>query len=170
MGCGDELIRREHVRVYMCNMIGRTNTMVVDPTILCLIGVCSYAYTVQLEQLDARRPATPVCLPPQLGEISTPLHWEEWDRSLCFHPDQPFRAYVVNGIRHGFRVGFGGPHRCRKAAGNMASARSKPEVIREYLAAECSNGRVLGPLDPTHFPQIHTSRFGVIPKGQTGKW
>ena len=52
----------------------------------------------------------------------------------------------------------------------MASARSKPEVIREYLATECSNGRVLGPLNPAHFPQVHTSRFGVIPKGQTGKW
>ena len=52
----------------------------------------------------------------------------------------------------------------------MASARSKPEVVRDYVAVECSNCRVLGPLDPTHFPQIHTSRFGVIYKGQTGKW
>ena len=38
------------------------------------------------------------------------------------------------------------------------------------FSALCSDGRVLGPLDPTRFPQIHTSRFGVIPKGQTGKW
>ena len=113
---------------------------------LIFVGGCGYAYTAHLEQLDACRPAAPVGLPPQLGEISTPLHWEEWDRCLRLHPDQRFRAYVVNGIRHGFRVGFGGPHRCRRAACNMASARSKPEVIREYLAVECSDGRVLGPL------------------------
>ena len=35
---------------------------------------------------------------------------------------------------------------------------------------ECSEGRVLGPLDPAKFPQIHTSHFGVIPKGSTGRW
>ena len=123
-----------------------------------------------LEQLDVRRPLVPGRLPQRLGEINTPLRWEEWDRSLSAHPDQSFRAYVVSGIRYGFRVGFGGPIPCRKSACNMASARSKPEVIREYLATECSEGRVLGPLDPENFPQIHTSRLGVIPKGQTGKW
>ena len=52
----------------------------------------------------------------------------------------------------------------------MPSALERPEVVREYLATECSEGKVLGPLDPTKFPQIHTSRFGVIPKGLTGRW
>ena len=94
---------------------------------------------------NARRPAVPVCLPPRLGEINTPLHWEEWDHSLRLHPDLRFRAYVVNGIRYSFRVGFGRPSQCRKAACNMASARSKPEVFREYLATECSNGRAFKP-------------------------
>ena len=41
--------------------------------------------------------------------------------------------------------------------------------IREYLAKECSGGRVLGPLYPSEFPYVHTSRFGVIPKGSPGK-
>ena len=53
---------------------------------------------------------------------------------------------------------------------NMHSAREHPEVVREYLARECSDGRVLGPLDPLQFPFIHTSKFGVIPKGSSGKW
>ena len=52
----------------------------------------------------------------------------------------------------------------------MMSASERPEVIREYLAKECSEGRVLGPLDPAQFPWVHTSRFGVIPKGSSGKW
>ena len=52
----------------------------------------------------------------------------------------------------------------------MLSALERPEVVREYLATECSEGRVLGPLEPAKFPQIHTSHFGVIPKELTGRW
>ncbi len=52
----------------------------------------------------------------------------------------------------------------------MISAREHPEVVREYLATECSAGRVLGPLDPAQFPFVHTSRLGVVPKGTSGKW
>ena len=43
-------------------------------------------------------------------------------------------------------------------------------MVTEYLAKECAEGRVLGPLNCNDFPQVHTSRFGVIPKGSTGKW
>ena len=52
----------------------------------------------------------------------------------------------------------------------MESAREKPDVVREYLMKECSEGRVLGPLDPSQYPAIQVSRFGVIPKGASGKW
>ena len=52
----------------------------------------------------------------------------------------------------------------------MQSARDKPEIVREYLAKECSESRVKGPLDQVQFPFVHTSRFGIIPKGSTGKW
>ena len=44
------------------------------------------------------------------------------------------------------------------------------QVIREYLAREYSEGRVLGPLNPTVFPQVHSSLFGVIPKGSTASF
>ena len=50
------------------------------------------------------------------------------------------------------------------------SAREKPEVDRDYLSRECAEGRVLGPLDPGLYPRVQVSRFGVIPKGSTGKW
>ena len=35
---------------------------------------------------------------------------------------------------------------------------------------ECSEGRVLSPLDPAQFPFVHTGCIGVVPKGSTGKW
>ena len=122
-----------------------------------------------LLQLDACRPMVPIHLP--LGaEVHCPLPWREWDRSLATHPDQRFRHYITEGLRYGFRVGFDYHHRCQPSRRNMASALEQPQVIRDYLAVECSEGRVLGPLDPLALPQVHVSRFGVIPKGNTGKW
>ena len=58
----------------------------------------------------------------------------------------------------------------RSSHSNMQSTRDKSEIVRDYLATECSEGRVLGPLDPAQFPFVHTSRIGVVPKGSTGKW
>ena len=43
-------------------------------------------------------------------------------------------------------------------------------MVDEYLLAECYEGRVLGPLGPSGFPHVHTSRIGVIPKSTPGKW
>ena len=39
----------------------------------------------------------------------------------------------------------------------MASTKENPEVVREYLSSECSEGRVLGPLDPEEFKDLHTT-------------
>ena len=52
----------------------------------------------------------------------------------------------------------------------MGSAIEHPEVVREYLAKECAEGRVLGPLPMQAVRGVQVSRFGVIPKGKTGKW
>ena len=41
-------------------------------------------------------------------------------------------------------------------------------IVRNYLTKECSEGRVLGPLDLSQYPFVHTSRIGVIPKGSSG--
>ena len=75
-----------------------------------------------------------------------------------------FANYIVQGLRDGFCIGFDYSHTCKKSRRNMDSVWKKPEVVRDYLAKECAEGRVLGPLDPD------LSSFGVIPKGTTGKW
>lgn len=57
----------------------------------------------------------------------------------------------MEGIKSGFRLGFNGlctPHR---ASSNILSATEKPEVIQDYLAKECSEGRVFGPLSSQKF-------------------
>ena len=46
---------------------------------------------------------------------------------------------------------------------------SDKEVVDRYL--EVKLGRVIGPLVRSEYPEVHISRFGVIPKNhQPGKW
>ena len=129
-----------------------------------------YQYTGHLLALSNCRPRAGT-VPREFCSVRTPLVWAKWARYLEAHPDQDYAAYIVQGLQEGFRIGFDHQrHNCRKAKQNMVSAREKPEVVREYLGKECAEGRVLDPLDPDQYPGVHVSRFGVIPKGSTGKW
>ena len=126
-------------------------------------GEWQYKYMTDLLRLDARRPRVPTFLPEQLRQLDTPLQWQEWDQLLSSHPDQRLRSYLVEGIKEGFRIGFS-----REAKGlgqcsirNMLSVREHPGVVDDYLAAECGQGRVLGPLKQELFPQVHPNKFGV---------
>ena len=94
------------------------------------------------------------------GTGTLPLQWQEWDSCLSLYPDQRLRVYIVNGICHGFRVGYNQEATSQSYRGNMKN----PHVISEYLHVECETGRVIGPLDPSSHPQVYTSRFGVVPK------
>ena len=59
--------------------------------------------------------------------------------------------------------GFKSEH-LHSAAGNMPSVCHHPDLIRDYLVSECALGRVVGSLPTEQFRQVHTSRFGLIPK------
>ena len=45
----------------------------------------------------------------------------------------------------------------------MLSAQEHTQVIRDYLATECAEGRVVGPLTPAWAQAMQISQFGVIP-------
>lgn len=91
---------------------------------------------------------------------------------MAGHPDRAYRDYLVSGIRDGFRIGYdySRASTIRSSPRNMLSTRERPEIVREYLGKECSERRVIGPLDPVQFPFVQVSRFGVIPKSSVGKW
>ena len=98
------------------------------------------------------------------GTGTLPLRWQEWDSCLSLYPDQRLTVYVVDGIYHGFHVGYDQEATSRSSRGNMKSPLENLHVIGEYLHVEFEAGRVIGPLDLSSHPQVHTSRFGVIPK------
>ena len=108
---------------------------------------------------------------PALEGVRSPLQWEVWQEHLRSHPDRDYAEYLICGLRDGFRIGFDYQgHKSRSSRENMRSAVERPEVVRECIEKECIAGRLLGPLDPALFPEVHTSRFGVIPKSDSGSW
>ena len=134
----------------------------------CQLVGGNYRYMGDLRRLEGTTGANTSDLPRQLREIVTPLQVVEWERALNKHPDQEFAAYVINGIRNGFRVGFDRRYVSRSAKRNIISAERNPEVVDKYLQKEQGAGRVVSVGDADG---VHVSRFGVIPKPhQPGKW
>ena len=130
-----------------------------------------YPYTSDLLRLDACRPLE-TSLPPELSIVTTPLMVPAWSKALQTHRDQAFAQYVVNGLCHGFCIGFSRSTPLRSARTNMGYAHLHPGVVTNYIEKELSLGRMLGPF-PTSFsvPELQINRFGVGPKGHNmGKW
>ena len=76
---------------------------------------------------------------------------EEFTKALAGHPDPQRVSYVLDGLQHGFKLGF---HQFRlklkSSSKNKLSASQHPAVIDEYLANEVALGRVAGPTHPLH--------------------
>ena len=90
---------------------------------------------------------------------------------LADHPDSQFRGYICEGLSTGFRFGFDyNRHSCKAVGSNHLSVMKNPRVVQEYIANECSEGRLIGPLHSLLHQQVHTSLIGVIPKSEPGKW
>ena len=130
-----------------------------------------YKYTRQLIKLDSFRPLSKCTVAEHYSEIVTPLRWSAWQEALAQHPDMQFADYLVQGIKHGFRIGFNhATHSTKSRPGNMRSATDNPGPVREYLDKELAAKRVVEVTGPD-IALIHTSKFGVIPKSnQVGKW
>ena len=119
-----------------------------------------------------RAPVSLQDVPAQLRSVRTPLEVSVWEQELEPHCDRTFANYLVSGLKSGFRIGFDySAFNCVSARANMQSALKNAPVVEEKLAVELEKGRIVGPLSLDQFPQVHVSRFGVIPKNhQPGKW
>ena len=94
-----------------------------------------------------------------------------WHSALRSHPNQRLVEFMLNGICNGFCIGLTNlPSSLKAARSNLEEAREHPDIVTDYLDTEISLYRVAGPFPPKAVPQLHISHFGVIPKGQTGRW
>ena len=103
--------------------------------------------------------------------VVSPLNVAQFTLDLAGHPDQQAVAFVLQGLTHGFRLGFQSTRTLKSAKRNKSSAFQNPKVIDDYLAHEVSRCRVAGPFPSIPLRNLQISSFGVIPKkGQPGKW
>ena len=108
-----------------------------------------------------------------MDKIVSPLtrHCSTWQLMLADYPDSQFRGYICEGLPTGFRIGFDyNRHSCKAVGSNHLSVMKNPRVVQEYIANECAEGRLIGPLHSLLHPQVHSSPFGVFPKSEPGKW
>ena len=142
-----------------------------EPT--CLVtNLGTYPYAADVLELQS--------LPPPSGHVAgifqqhpshSPLKLRTWIRVLADHPDQDLRDYLLQGLHQGFNIGFDYNQPLQSSSSNMPSALCHPDIVQAYLDKECQLGRIIGPLKRSEITQVHTSRFGVIPKKhQANKW
>ena len=90
-------------------------------------------------------------------------------RELSNRPNQHQVAYVLEGLRYGFRLSQ--RWKLKSVRKNKSSAHQYVDVIDHYLAKNISLGRVAASFSSLLFSDLQVSSFGVIPKkGQPGKW
>ena len=79
-------------------------------------------------------------------EFVSPLIVSKFQMELCNQPDRAAVSYVLEGLKHGFRVGFSPSSWVLKSScTNMWSAIQQPSVIDDYLQTEIAQGRIAGP-------------------------
>ena len=95
----------------------------------------------------------------------TPLQADQFALELQHHPDRQLVNYVLDGISHGFRVGFSPSHKLKSAKNNKPSALQHAAVVDEYLAHEVSLGRVAGPFTFLPYPTCKLAASGLFQSG-----
>ena len=92
-----------------------------------------------------------------LSASTTGLDWRAWQDSLSLHPDRWLADYVVQGIQNRFRIGFDYRRtQTKRVSSNKRSALEHPEIVQDYLAKECVEGRIFGPFDINQLPQVRS--------------
>ena len=86
------------------------------------------------------------------------------------YPYQDLVKFFLERISNGFQVGYNGSN-FQSAGKNLTSATAHPDVVDKYLHHELSLGWMSGLYPTSACPDVHISRFGVIPKNhQPDKW
>ena len=99
----------------------------------------------------------------------SPINFGRLALYLSDCPDQQLAAYVLSGIRDGFRIGVFGPVSVHLSSQNHPSCLVCPAAVGSYLSSEQSAGRLLGPLWCSD--HVHISHVGLVPKGhQVESW
>ena len=89
------------------------------------------------------------------------------ETELARHPDRLFVDNLLDGMLHGFRIGYNGP-RDSLISPNLRSALDNPTIVHEYLSKECERGHTAGPFSNPPCMPFRSAGIGVVPKKSGG--
>ena len=95
--------------------------------------------------------------------MQTPIQPLHFAQLLEAHPSAQFVNTLLEALQYGFDIGYQGPHQ-NLCALNYPSATEHPQVIDDYLALECSQGRMAGPFTNLPYQPFHCSGMRVVLK------
>ena len=87
--------------------------------------------------------------------------WEFFSRGF---PDGETRAWVLQGISQGFRLGFDHSAQLGKVKTNAPSVEANSQVVSDYLDEEVALSCIAGPFASPPWLDLHRNRISVIPK------
>ena len=99
--------------------------------------------------------------------IHTPVNVARLASLLATHPDTSFSHYVIDGMSHGFNVGYRGQPplmASSQSAPNHPSALQNKSFVSSYLMACCESNETAGPFSSPPFSQMYVSGLGTVPK------
>ena len=100
---------------------------------------------------------------PILCDIVTPVHVDILSNFLVSHPHRDFVNFLIQGFRHGFRIGYEGPITFGQCH-NLLSARSQPVPVTKAILKELERGHTSGPFLSPPFDGFHCSPLGAVAK------
>ena len=77
--------------------------------------------------------------------------------------DRSAISYLVDGLNHGFDLGYIGDY-VDMSLPNLISARRRPQILSELIDTEISEGRFLGPFSSPPFNFQRINPLGLVPK------
>ena len=133
---------------------------------LTLLGALSaYPYMRNLSMLN--HPPQP--RPPQVmswPQCPTPVQVPHITFYLRNHPDQEFASFIIQGLTHGFHIGYLSQlGALRSSARNHPSSLANRHIVSHYLTSEVSAGRMVDPSLTRTYQHIHSSPIGLVSKG-----
>lgn len=122
----------------------------------------------------------------EVGEAKTSTHTEKTNVSTIFalacspvkvcelesdlsDYTQPDATYILNGFKFGFPLHYTGPYLSFEA-GNLKSALQNPDIVRQKINKELSEGRIGGPFLEPPCPGFRTSPIGLVEKKVVGDY
>ncbi|KAK3101439.1 hypothetical protein FSP39_003614 [Pinctada imbricata] len=91
--------------------------------------------------------------------------------SLFLHGYPKFELdYLVNGFKHGFKIGFQRQNFCDMFCNNLKSARQNPSIVTSKIRKEIDMERVMAPFSLKPFPIKHCSSLGLVEKKEPGEY